>query len=151
VILEIAKRSTGSVLKEAEPLVTLVPLDAPLEAEVHIDARYVSYVRTGDPVRIKFDAFPFQEHGIAKGRVRTVSEDAFVRQSARSSDQAAGREAFYDARVLLEDVTLTGVPQDMKFLPGMTLTAEVVFGSRTVMSYLLYPIIRSLDEGLRGP
>ena len=51
----------------------------------------------------------------------------------------------------LEDKTLQGVPPDIRFLPGMTLTAEVVFGDRTVMSYLLYPIIRSLDEGLRSP
>jgi HlyD family secretion protein len=53
--------------------------------------------------------------------------------------------------VTLEDKTLEGVPKDIRFLPGMTLTAEVVFGDRTVMSYLLYPIIRSLDEGLRSP
>ena len=151
VVQEIAKRSTGSVLKEAEPLLTLVPLDAPLEAEVQIDARYISYIRPGDPARIKVDAFPFQQYGVIKGRVRTVSEDAFVRSQASNEDPTAGREAFYLARVTLEDNSLQGVPADFRFLPGMTLSAEVVFGDRTVMSYLLYPIIRSLDEGLRSP
>ncbi len=151
VVQEIAKRSTGSVLKEAEPLLTLVPLDAPLEAEVQIDARYISYLRAGDPARIKLDAFPFQQYGVIKGRVRTVSEDSFVRPSANGEEQTSGREAFYVARVTLEEKNLKGVPQDVRFLPGMTLTAEVVFGDRTVMSYLLYPIIRSLDEGLRSP
>lgn len=151
VVQEIAKRSTGSVLKEAEPLLTLVPLDAPLEAEVQIDARYISYLRTGDPARIKLDAFPFQQYGVIKGRVRTVSEDSFVRPPANGEEQASGREAFYLARVTLEERTLQGVPDNIRFLPGMTLTAEVVFGDRTVMSYLLYPIIRSLDEGLRSP
>ncbi len=151
VVQEIAKRSTGSVLKEAEPLLTLVPLDAPLEAEVQIDARYISYLRAGDPTRIKLDAFPFQQYGVIKGRVRTVSEDAFVRPQGAGEEQDSGREAFYLARVTLEDKTLQGVPKDIRFLPGMTLTAEVVFGDRTVMSYLLYPIIRSLDEGLRSP
>ena len=86
-----------------------------------------------------------------KGRVRTVSEDAFVRTQGAGEEQDSGREAFYLARVTLEDKTLQGVPKDIRFLPGMTLTAEVVFGDRTVMSYLLYPIIRSLDEGLRSP
>jgi len=151
VVQEIAKRSTGSVLKEAEPLLTLVPLDAPLEAEVQIDARYISYLRAGDPARIKLDAFPFQQYGVIKGRVRTVSEDSFVRPQGVAEEQDSGREAFYLARLTLEDKTLQGVPPDIRFLPGMTLTAEVVFGDRTVMSYLLYPIIRSLDEGLRSP
>lgn len=151
VVQEIAKRSVGSVLKEAEPLLTLVPLDAPLEAEVQIDARYISYLRAGDPARIKLDAFPFQQYGVIKGRVRTVSEDSFVRPQGAAEEQDSGREAFYLARVTLEDKTLEGVPTDVRFLPGMTLTAEVVFGDRTVMSYLLYPVIRSLDEGLRSP
>lgn len=153
VVQEIAKRSVGSVLKEAEPLVTLVPLDATLEAEVQIDARYISYVRVGDPARIKIDAFPFQQYGVMRGRVRTVSEDAFVRPQGAGEDQAqtAGREAYYLARVTLEDKNLRGVPADTRFLPGMTLTAEVIFGDRTVMSYLLYPVIRALDEGMRNP
>ncbi|MBL8540859.1 MAG: HlyD family type I secretion periplasmic adaptor subunit [Betaproteobacteria bacterium] len=151
VVQELAKRSVGSVLKEAEPLLTLVPLDAPLEAEVQIDARYISYLRVGDPARIKLDAFPFQQYGVIKGRVRTVSEDSFVRPQGAAEEQDAGREAFYLARVTLEDKKLEGVPADIRFLPGMTLTAEVVFGDRTVMSYLLYPVIRSLDEGLRSP
>jgi HlyD family secretion protein len=151
VVQELAKRSVGSVLKEAEPLLTLVPLDAPLEAEVQIDARYISYLRVGDPARIKLDAFPFQQYGVIKGRVRTVSEDSFVRPQGAAEEQDAGREAFYLARVTLEDKRLEGVPADIRFLPGMTLTAEVVFGDRTVMSYLLYPVIRSLDEGLRSP
>jgi HlyD family secretion protein len=152
VVQEIAKRSAGSVLKEAEPLLTLVPLDAPLEAEIQIDARYISYVRAGDRARVKLDAFPFQQYGVIKGRVRTVSEDAFVRTEGNGDEQTSGREAYYLARVAFEDLSgLRGVPQDSRFLPGMTLTAEVIFGDRTVMSYLLYPIMRSLDEGLRSP
>jgi HlyD family secretion protein len=151
VVQEIAKRSTGSVLKEAEPLLTLVPLDSPLEAEVQIDARYISYIRAGDRVRIKLDPFPFQQYGIVNGRVRTVSEDSFVRPQGGEEEQNAGREAFYLARVTIEDKPLEGMLEGLRLLPGMTLTAEVVFGDRTVMSYLLYPIIRSLDEGLRSP
>lgn len=151
VVQEIARRSTGSVLKEAEPLMTLVPLDAPLEAEVEIDARYVSYLREGDRARIKLDPYPFQQYGVLEGRVRTVSEDSFVRTQDGAQAEGAGHEAFYRARIVLEDTTLEGLSGETRFLPGMTLTAEVVFGDRTVMSYLLYPIIRSLDEGLRDP
>ena len=151
VVQEIARRSTGSVLKEAEPLMTLVPLDAPLEAEVEIDARYISYLREGDRARIKLDTYPFQQYGVLEGRVRTVSEDSFVRMQGEAESQASGREAFYRARITLVDTSLDAMAGEVRFLPGMTLTAEVVFGERTVMSYLMYPVIRSLDEGLRSP
>ena len=121
-------------------------------AEIQIDARYISYVRAGDRARIKLDAFPFQQYGVIEGRVRTVSEDAFVRTEGNGDERASGREAFYLARVAFEDLSgLHGVPEDSRFLPGMTVTAEVIFGDRTVMSYLLYPIMRSLDEALRSP
>jgi HlyD family secretion protein len=151
VVLEIAKRSVGSVLREAEPLITLVPLDAGLEAEVQIDAKDISYVRAGDPARIKFDAFPFQKHGVVDARLKTVSEDAFARDAASVAGSRAAPEAFYLARLTLGAITLKEVPPDVKLIPGMTLTAEIVFGKRSVISYFLYPIIRSLDESLREP
>lgn len=78
-MLEVAQRSIGSVLREAEPLVTLVPVAAPVEAEVSIAARDIGQVAAGDTVRVKLDAFPFQKHGTAGGLVRTLSADAFQR------------------------------------------------------------------------
>src|SRR5207237_1872956 len=63
VVLELGQRWIGSVAKEAEPLVTLVPLDNKVEAEVDIDSADVARLRVGDAVRVKLDALPFQRHG----------------------------------------------------------------------------------------
>src|SRR5262249_57687395 len=62
IVLEVAKRSVGSVLQEAEPLVTLVPTSAALIAEVMINSADVGYTKLGDEVAIKVDSFPYPRH-----------------------------------------------------------------------------------------
>lgn len=152
VVLEVAKRSVGSVIKEAEPLVTLVPAAVPLEAEVEIPSRDIGLVRAGDPVRVKLDAFPFQRHGTLTGEVRTISADAFQREGQREAkDGAKAGEAVFRARVRLITTRLEGVPEGTRLSPGMLSTAEIRIGTRSVLSYFLYPVIRALDESIREP
>jgi hemolysin D len=147
VVLEIGKFSPGSIVREAEPFFTLVPLVAELEAEVQIDSLDVGYIRRGDPVHVKLDAFPFQRHGALSATVRTISEDAFKRDSA----QAQGLDAYYLSRVALGQSRLKRMTPQARLLPGMTLSAEIVVGKRSVMSYLLWPLTKTLDESIREP
>ncbi|CAK0777911.1 Membrane fusion protein (MFP) family protein [Azospirillaceae bacterium] len=151
VVLEIAKRSLGSVVKEAEPFFTLVPLDAPLEAEARIESRDIGFVRSGDMARIKLDAFPYQKHGALDAVVRMISEDAFNRDSKESTASDYGGESYYLTRFNFKSTTLSNVPTSTKLMPGMTLTAEIVVGKRSVISYFIYPLIRALDESIREP
>lgn len=154
VVLEIAKRSIGSVVREAEPLFTLVPLEAELEAEVQIDSGDIGYVKLGDAARIKFDAYPFQRHGTLPGAVHMLSEDAFRREAAGAAGAAAaaaGADAYYLGRVGLMAGRLKGLDARNRLLPGMTVTVEIVVGKRTVISYLLWPLTKSLDEAIREP
>jgi len=147
VVLELNQYSVGSVVKEGMAIMTLVPLNTPLEAEVSIETSDVGYVHLGDSVRLKLDAFPFQRHGTMEGRLRVVSEDAYVMT-------AGGGEAkvpTFQARVELTNTKLHDISKDTRFLPGMTLTAEIVVGDRRVISFLAYPLIRGLDESFREP
>lgn len=146
VVLDIAKLSQGSVARGTEALFTLVPLDARLEAEVQIDSLDVGYVKRGDDVHIKLDAFPFQRHGTLSANVRTISEDAFRRDA-----QGQGLDAYYLSRIELGDIHLKNLPKSARLLPGMTLTAEIVVGKRSVLSYLVWPLTRALDESIREP
>jgi len=138
------------VIQEAETLITLVPLGTTLEAEVEINASDVGYVAVGDKVRVKLDAFPFQRHGLLEGRLRTVSEDAFVR---KPGDPVAtdGPANYYRARVQLTTTQLRNVPEQTRLLPGMGVRGEILVGDRRVITYFLYPLIRAFDESLREP
>ncbi len=147
VVLEIAKLSPGSVARAAEPMFTLVPLGGDLVAEVKIDAIDIGYVKLGDTAHIKLDAYPFQRHGGLPGVLQTISEDAFRRES----DPNAGMEAFYNSRIQLGATRLQKMPEQSRLLPGMTLSAEIHVGKRSIMSYMIWPLIRALDESIREP
>jgi HlyD family secretion protein len=153
VVLELGARSIGSVAKEAEPLVTLVPQGNKIEAEVDVDSADVARLRIGDPVRIKFDALPFQRHGTVPGTLRVVTENSFQpdKNARAAADKPEGQPAFFRARVALGPPELRDVPRDFRLIPGMTTTAEIVIGKRTIISYLLDPIVRLFDESLREP
>jgi HlyD family secretion protein len=154
VVLELGQRSIGSVAKEAEPLVTLVPLDNKVEAEVDIDSADVARLRVGDKVRVKLDALPFQRHGTIDATLRVITENSFQndKSGARAGDNKPdGQPAFFRARIALGPVDMRDVPKDFRLIPGMTTTAEIQIGRRTIISYLLDPIVRLFDEGLREP
>jgi HlyD family secretion protein len=148
VVLEIAKLSPGSIIKEAETFFTLVPLNVTLEAEVQIDSADIGYIKRGDKVHVKFDAFPYQRHGSLPAKVRTISEDAFRRDQAPTK---GGLDAYYLSRIQLEQTTLKDMTESSRLLPGMTLTAEIVVGRRSVISYLAWPLTKGLSESIREP
>ena len=153
IVLDIAKRSIGSVLHEAEPLITLVPTDASLIAEVMIKSADVGYAKIGDDVAIKVDAFPYQRHGLLQGQLRSVAEDSVGSAgggslNAASNDQANG--VFHRSEIVLDPSTLK-LPQGAHLIPGMALTAEIKVGARSVISYFLYPIMRGFTESIREP
>jgi HlyD family secretion protein len=156
VVLDIAKRSVGSVLREAEPLVSLVPSRAKLIAEIKINSADVGYLKTGEETVIKVDAFPYQRHGLMEGRLRSISEESFL--AGEQSDQngtlppaRAPNTAFHRGQVELTKTKLAHMPDGARLIPGMTLTAEIKVGSRSILSYFLYPITRGFDEIIREP
>ena len=147
VVLEIAKLSPGSIVREAETFFTLVPLNTTLEAEVQINSVDVGYIKSGMPVHVKLDAYPFQRHGALDATVNSISEDAFKRDvSAKSSV-----DAYYLVRLRLGSTNLRNMAESARFLPGMTLSAEIVVGKRSVISYFAWPLTKGLDEAIREP
>ncbi|CAK0752238.1 Membrane fusion protein (MFP) family protein [uncultured Gammaproteobacteria bacterium] len=147
VVLELAQRSVGSMANQAEPLITLVPLGAPLEAEVEVLPQDVALLRTGDPVRIKLDALPYQQHGTLSGRLDVISGDVI-----KADRGPNGQQMFiYRARVAITEAALRHVPEYFHLIPGMAASAEIKIGSRRVITYFIYPIFRALDESFREP
>jgi len=147
VVLKMAKLSVGSVLKEGDPLIYLAPLNSPVEAEVHISARDVGHIRAGDPVKLKLDAFNFVEHGMAEGTVSWISEGAF----SVNDDTGAAMEPYYKVRVALTNVDLRNVPAGFRLIPGMTLTADVHIGTRSVLMYIISGAVQGMNEAMREP
>jgi HlyD family secretion protein len=146
VVLTVAKLSVGSVLKEGDTLFTLMPVNAPVEAEIHIASRDVGFVRAGDRCVTKIEAFNYMEHGTAEGRIRWISDNAFT-----TDDNGQAVEAYYKARCGVDAMHFKDVPAKFRLIPGMTLQADVNVGTRSVAMYLLGGFLRGFGEAMREP
>jgi HlyD family secretion protein len=148
VVLEMANRTVGSVVREAETMFVLVPRDETLRAEVNIEGRDIGQVAVGQAVRIKFEAFPFQKYGTANGEVRVISQDSFS-PDAKAEGARRASSPYYRVLIDLRDMHLRLPPERAQLIPGMAVTAELKVGKRTIISYFLYPLLRGLDESIR--
>jgi hemolysin D len=148
VVLKVAKLSVGSVLKEGDSLFYLAPLRSPMEAEVKIEARDVGFIRPGDPVRLKFDAFNFVEHGTAEGKLRWISEGAFTTNEDGGSQPT---EPYYKGRIELTNVDLRNVPDGFRLIPGMTVAGDIHIGTRSLLMYAVTGALQGMGEAMREP
>ncbi|WP_249127956.1 HlyD family type I secretion periplasmic adaptor subunit [Bradyrhizobium sp. AUGA SZCCT0169] len=155
VVLSVAKISVGSVMQSGEQLITLVPTDAPLEVEMRIATADAGYVHAGQKVAIKFDTFPFVQYGMAEGTVRFISPDSFGggqdTQRGTVVTQGDSSAVFYKARAAIDELKMYGVPGGFQLKPGMTVTADVKAGKRTLLTYLFARVLPVGLEGMREP
>jgi HlyD family type I secretion membrane fusion protein len=153
VVLKVGKVSSGSVAASGaaqsvgqEALFTLVPLDAPLEADVNVKAADIGFIKIGDPVQLKLDAYRFMQHGTAKGVIKTISEGSFT-----TDENNVAVEPYFKVRVSIREVHLRNVPADFRLIPGMTLAGDIMVGRRTILSYLVEGGLRTGSEAMREP
>lgn len=161
IVLDIADRPAGSVVREAETVMRLVPTTAPLIAEVQIDTRDVARLRVGDPVTIKFEALPWQQYGLAYGTLRNLTPDVLVDDSARETAEnmsspelkSEARESVihYRGRVEITETKFRNLPDQFALRPGMRVVTDVKIGRRSILEYILNPITRVIDESLHEP
>jgi HlyD family type I secretion membrane fusion protein len=149
VVLEVGDFSVGSVVQPSQKLITLVPVDGGLSIEADIDAMDQGFVVPGQRVNLKFAAYRYVDHGVGHGKVRSVSADSFAVREDNTKAETPNR--FYRAMVDVTDLPLRNVPKDFALVPGMTATADIVVGRRSIMAYILGGAVRTFDEGMREP
>ncbi len=150
IVHTIAPVPIGSAVREVESLVTLVPLHAELEGEVKIPTEYIGKVKNGNTARIKVTAFPFQKYGTIDGHVRYISGDAFMENAGGGMEP--GKKFYYMSRIAIDKTSLTDDEEKEIFIiPGMEITCEIIVGKRRIIEYLLYPLIKYLDESMHEP
>lgn len=147
IVHDIVPLAPGSAVREAEELVTLVPLGGDLEVEAEIHADDIGKVKEGDSVRVKVSAFPFQKYGTLTGTIRVLSKDSFHRESNMFGQD----ESFYRARIAIAYHEENGYKRMGRLIPGMETVNEIRVGERRILEYLTDPIIKSLDESIREP
>ncbi|MDB5482047.1 MAG: putative HlyD family secretion protein [Caulobacteraceae bacterium] len=159
VVEELALHTVGGVVTPAERLMIVVPDTRKLMVEAQLANRDVGFVHTGQDVSVKIETFNFTRYGLVHGKVIDVSRDA-VAAATRQADESSGASAqqqqqpaspaspTYMARVSLDRTSMVVDGRREPLIPGMSVTAEVKTGRRTIINYLLSPLARKSNEAL---
>jgi hemolysin D len=139
-VQQLAVHTEGGVATEAQPLMVIVPDDAPLSAEVTLENKDIGFVRTGQQAEIKLETFLYTRYGTVPATVTRVTADAV-------NDEKRG--AIYPVTLRLTRTAINVDGQPIRLSPGMNLTAEIKTGKRRIIEYLLSPIQRATSESLR--
>jgi hemolysin D len=150
IVKDLATHTAGTVVAPGTILLTLVPQDEPLQAEVWISNVDVGFVQPGQPVKVKLAAFPFQKYGMVDGVIRQLGADATdSKDVSNAKPNAASEPLQYRALVTLATDHLEHSGQKLLLAPGMQVNAELNLGSRSVLEYLLSPVQKVAHEAGR--
>jgi HlyD family secretion protein len=127
-VLGLNMRNPGEMVQSGQTIAEVASQKAPLILAAALPTREAGFVKVGDPVQIKFDAYPYQDYGVIAGKVQSISPDVKV-------DERQG--AFYRVDIVLDRRSL---PQAVQLKLGQTATAEIIIRRRPIADILLDPI-----------
>ncbi len=139
-VQQLAVHTIGGVVTPAQVLMLVVPRQQLVEIEAMLENKDVGFVHPDQAVEIKLDAFPFTRYGTVQGTVAHISRDAITDEK---------RGLLYLAKIRLEKNTVNVDDHEEPIVPGMSVTAEVKTGQRSVIEYLLSPVMQYKSESLR--
>ncbi len=123
----------------------IVPGDSTLQAELFVPARAIGFVKAGQDVRILYDAFPYQHYGAYHGRIVRVSKTVLT--GTDISTPVTLREPAYRAIVALDRPDIDAYGQRVPLQPDMLLKADIILERRTLMDWILNPLLSARLQG----
>jgi len=139
--------TVGGVLKPGDELMQISPVDDELLVEIKVNPADIGLLKTGLPVTLRFDAFDSSLYGNVNGTLRYISPDTLTESAANGQSQI-----YYRAQVAIDWAATQrhGInriqPKDIK--PGLTATADVLTGTRSILNYLMKPVSRAFSGAL---
>jgi hemolysin D len=155
VVQQLAVHTVGGVVQPAQALMVIVPEGADVEVEAQVLNRDIGFVREGQQVRVKLEAYPFTDYGLIEGRIVTISRDAIQQDRPPAGAPDEGQQApsapglVYTARIRLERNWIEAGGRRQPIGPGLAVQAEIKTGERRIIRYLLSPISQTVVEAGR--
>lgn len=132
--------TVGGVVKPGEPIMDLVPLDDTLVVEAKVKPQDVAFLRPGQEVMVKVSAYDFSIYGGLEGKLESISADTIEDKRG---------EHFYLVKVRTQKNAIVYHNESLPIIPGMVVTADILIGKKTVLDYLLKPILKAKQNALR--
>lgn len=138
-VLSLTVKTIGGVVNAGQQLAQIVPEKVPLYVDAALDNQDIGFVKPGQRVVVKVATYPFQRYGYLEGTVENISPDAI-------QDDKKG--LIYKAKIKLND-DKSSKQNQLKLLPGMSVSAEITTGQRRIIEFFLDPLMTKADESLK--
>ena len=139
-VKQVLVNTVGGVIQPGMDLIEIVPLEDSLLVEVQIKPSDIAFLRPDQKAMVKFTAYDFTIYGGLDAELEYISADSVVDEKGNS---------FYQVRVRTDQNYLKGKDDKMPIIPGMVATVDILTGKKTILSYLLKPVLKAKQTALR--
>lgn len=141
-IFQLSIENTGSVLQSGKTIAQIAPKGASFIFRAQIPSEDSGFLKVGMPVKLKFDAYPFQDYGVVPGHLNWISPDSKIVETDKGKLEA------FELEIALDQTYIQNQNKRIALAPGQTATAEVVVRQRRVIDFFLDPFKKLQKGGL---
>lgn len=134
--------TVGGIIQPGQDIMEIVPLEDQLLIEARIKPSDIAFLRPGLPVTVKVTAYDYSIYGGLEGKLEQISADTI-------RDEKRPDESYYRIQVRTRQSHIQGKEGQLPIIPGMTATVEILTGHKTVLDYVLKPLLKTRDSALR--
>lgn len=143
IVKKIKVTTVGGVGQPGENLMEIVPIDDTLLVEAKVKPADIGFLRPGMPATVKIGAYDYSVYGGLSGKVEQISADSIT------DEKDPRQQSYYQIRVRTNKNYLGDAKKPLYIIPGMTATVDVLTGQKSVLSYILKPLIKARERALR--
>jgi membrane fusion protein, adhesin transport system len=137
---DVTVTTVGGFVAAGEKIMQVVPVGEKLLVEARIAPKDIAFIKVGDRAVVKVTAYDFSIYGGLTGKVRNISADSIYDE--------VERQAYYNVMVETDRAYLVNNGRRLPIMPGMICDVEIITGSKSVLTYLLKPVLRAFDEAM---
>jgi hemolysin D len=142
VIFDLPIKKPGVVVQPGQIIAQIAPKQTPFVLKANMPSQQSGFLKLGMPVKIKFDAYPFQDYGVLPGRVIRISPDSKMQETPQ------GKIETFELEISLNQPDIQSGNKHIPLTPGQTATAEVIVRQRCVIDFILDPFKKLQKGGL---
>ncbi|HEY5720938.1 MAG TPA: HlyD family type I secretion periplasmic adaptor subunit [Allosphingosinicella sp.] len=141
IVNDVQVTTVGGFVNAGQKIMEVVPLGEKLLVETRVKPSDIAFIQVGDRALVKVTAYDFSIYGGLDGRVVQVSADSIYDENAE--------EAYFTVIVETDRAHLLARARELPITPGMMCDVEIITGRKSVLAYLLKPVLKARDEALR--
>ena len=141
IVNKLLVNTIGGVVRASEPMIEITPIEESLFVEARIKPSDIAFISPGQEALVKITAYDFTIYGGLEGNVELISSDSTVDEQSK--------ESYYLVTIKTKEATLRKSKESLAIIPGMVASVDIITGKKSVLSYLLKPIIKARREALR--